>query len=81
LDNNPSPDGEDFEGDEDGELDDENGNSEEGSGRTGGVWLSERNLKSLMVDAAQTVLRLQRKPLRKGQRNGDEPRKRRDALE
>ena len=67
--------------DNDSRLDDENDN-DEGSGRTAsGVWLSERKLKSMMVDAAQTALRLQRKPVRKGQRNSDETRKRQDALE
>ena len=43
--------------------------------------MSEGKLKSMMVDAAQTVLRLQRKPVRKGQRNSDGARKCQDVLE
>jgi hypothetical protein len=88
LDDIPPPDGEDFDADEDededGEQDDENDNNgrgEENRRTASGVWLSERKLKSMMVDAAQTALRLQRRPVRKGQRNSDGKRKRRDALE
>jgi len=85
LDDIPPPNDQDFDGDEDedGQLDDENENDDdERSGRaSSGVWLSEGKLKGMMVDAAQTALRLQRKPVRKGQHDGDEVRKRQDALE
>lgn len=86
MDDIPPPDDENFDAgeDEDGEQDDKNDNDgdDEASGRTASrVWLSERKLKSIMVDAAQTALRLQRKPVRKGQRNSDGRRKRQDALE
>ena len=77
----PPPDDEDFE--DDGEQDDDNGNgnNEESDRAARRVMLSERKLKIMMVDAAQTALRLQRKPVRKGQRNSDGTRKRQDALE
>jgi len=89
LDDNAPPNDQDFDTDEDedGQLDDDindNGNddNDKGSGRTSsGVWMSEKKLKSMMVDAAQTALRLQRKPTRKGQRNNDETRTRKDALD
>lgn len=85
MDDIPFPDGKDFDADEDGdgEQDDENNNGDDPeSGRTvSRVWLSERKLKSMMVDAAQTALHLQRKPVRKGQRNSDGTRKCQDALE
>ena len=68
--------------DEDGEKDDENDDGDDKeSGTARGVWFSESKLKSMMVDAAQTALCLQRKPVRKGQRNSDGTRKRRDALQ
>lgn len=80
FDDIPASNDEDSDADERaGQLDDEN---DEGSDRaSGGVWLSEKKLKGMMVDAAQTALRLQRKPVRKGQRNSDKTRKRQDALE
>lgn len=84
LDDIRPPNDEELDADEDGEQDNKNDNNgdDEESGRTASrVWLSERKLKSMMVDAAQTALRLQRKPVRKGQRNSDGTRKRRDALE
>jgi len=68
----------------DGESDqvDNESNDDDGSVGTGtGVKLSERRLKRIMVDAAQMALRLQRKPLRKAQRSGDELRKRRDVVQ
>ena len=87
LDDTPPPNDEDFDADEDedGEQDDENdddnGDDEE-SGRTPSrVWFSERKLKSMMVDAAQTALRLQCRPVRKGPRISDGTRKRQDVLE
>lgn len=79
MNDTPPPNDEDFDAeDEDGQVDDDN----EGSGRPSiQVLLSEKKLKSMMVDAAQTALRLQRKPIRKGQRNSDSTRKRQDVLE
>jgi len=79
LNDSPPPNDEDFDAeDEDGQVVDDN----EGSGRPSiQVLLSEKKLKSMMVDAAQTALRLQRKPIRKGQRNSDSTRKRQDVLE
>jgi hypothetical protein len=82
LDDIPPSNDQNFDADEHGEQDDENDNGDdEASGTARGVWFSERKLKSMMVDAAQTALRLQRTPVRKGQRNSDGTRKRRDALQ
>ena len=85
MDDIPPPNDQDFDADEDedGQSDDDSENdNDDGSGRTSSrVWLSERKLKSMMVNAAQTAIRLQRRPVRKGQRNSDETRKRQDALE
>jgi ABC-type Zn2+ transport system substrate-binding protein/surface adhesin len=95
LDDIAPPNDQDFDADEDedGQLDDDNNNNnnndndndndnDEGSGRTSiGVWMSEKKMKSMMVDAVRTVLHLQHKPSRKGQCNNDEVRMRKDALD
>ena len=77
----PPPSGDEGLDDESDQADNES-NDDDGSVGTGiGVKLSERRLKRIMVDAAQMALRLQRKPLRKAQRSGDELRKRRDVVQ
>ena len=84
MDDIPSPNDHDFDvdEDEDGQLNDNDDDDDEGIGRTSnGVWLSEKKLKKMMVDAAHTALHLQHKPVRKGQQNSAETRKCRDALE
>ncbi len=69
--NNPN-----FEDNDEGDRDDEGGGDDEGSGVGDGVWLSEKKLKNLMVNAVQTALRLQHKPGRKLRHSVADTRKR-----